>query len=241
MSLCPRFSDPKVARRISSLPRRSQLTVPHEYESVASALSPPGCPCVELVGARSLRQVAPAEEFAVFTLSLPGCPGYEFVVCTPLEPGYPSSESVRFPIHREVSSSMNASAFRFPDPRSARCRPVSQTTSRAPFMDSENHAARSLPRLPANSHEPHCTGRPYFEADLPPGFPDKKPTSRMSRPRHEAVAPAPVARCDHFDLTARSPALPALLHSTGFPAEQSHTATRCTHPTKPPRRRLPER
>lgn len=75
--------------------------------------------------------------------------------------------------------------------------------------------------MPANSHEPHCTGRPYSEADLPPGFPDKKPTSRMSRPRHEAAAPAPVARCDRADLTARSPVLPALLHPTGFPVEEA--------------------
>lgn len=53
----------------------------------------------------------------------------------------------------------------------------------------------------------------------------------MSRPRHEAAAPAPVARCDRADLTARGTALPALLHPTGFPAEKSRTATRCTHTT----------
>jgi hypothetical protein len=120
----------------------------------------------------------------VSTLPRPGCPRREFVVCTPLESGCPDSESVRYPIHRQVSFAMNDSAFRFPDPRSTLRRPVSQTTQRAPSMDPEAMKpvrARGCPRDRTN-----LTARvgPYSKSISPTGCPTEDTDLR-----HESPAP----------------------------------------------------
>lgn len=231
MSLCLDSLPLRLPERSARLRDGAQLTVPREHRSAASALSAHGCPRVELVEC---------------TLSSTGCAHRRVCRVHALAPQLPGLRVCR----------VHASRARLPElrvgplPRSSRSfllderlrESVSRSAERArppgfpddvagPIHGPRSHEARSLPRLPAKSHEPHCTSRPYIEADLLPGFPDKKPTSRMSRPRHEAVAPAPVARCDRADLTARGTALPALLRPTGFPAEKSHTATRCTHTT----------
>ena len=118
------------------------------------------------------------------TLPRPGCPGREFVVCTPLESGCPDSESVRYPVHRQVSFAMNASAFRFPDPRSTLRCPVSQTTRRAPSMDPEAMKpvrARGCPRDRTNRI---ARVGPYSKSISPAGCP-----TDATDPMHGSPAP----------------------------------------------------
>lgn len=106
------------------------------------------------------------EEFVVFTLPRPSRPGHEFVVCTPLTPGHPNVESVRHHAHRKVASAMCAFAARFPESAKLTSPPGFPDDEAGSIHGPRRHEARSTSRLPARSPEPHCTGRPYFEADL---------------------------------------------------------------------------
>lgn len=118
------------------------------------------------------------------TLPRPGCPGREFVVCTPLESGCPDSESVRYLVHRQVSFAMNDSASRFPDPRSALCRPVSRMTKRAPFMDPE----AMKPVRPRGCPRDHTNLTARVARTLKPTSSTGCPTDETD-PMHESPAP----------------------------------------------------
>jgi hypothetical protein len=126
--------------------------------------------------------------------------------------------------------------IRFPDSRSTPCRPVSQTTRRAPAMDPEamNPFALAVARGIGRAH---CTGRPYFEADLAGQLP-----SRRNRP-HAWVARAMKPSLLAFGCPTRTratslhgaPALPALLRLPVSRAMKPHGGTGHSHNgTSPP-------
>lgn len=234
MSLCPRLSHPVVSHAMRSFSRRrpaSQCPVstvpsrPLSRHTVARTSSsstarsprlvaqPRSLPC-----SRSHAPVARAVSLSCARLSSPVARA-------------PSRSAPAFT--GKVSFAVNASAFRFPDPRSARCRPVSRTTSRAPFMDPE-----AMPLVRSRGCPRNRTNRTARVAHtLKPIFP---PVSRTKNRPHARVARAmkpsrslSVARVEHADLTARGSRTAGFAPPPGFPfdkATQRHgaLAQRCS-------------
>jgi hypothetical protein len=109
-----------------------------------------------------------------------------------------------------------------PISRSTPCRPVSQTTRRAPFMDPEamNPFALAVARGIGRAH---CTGRPYSEADLARRLPSRRnqPHARVAR----AMKPSPPAfgcpNASTCDLTARGSRTAGFASPPSFPGDEA--------------------
>lgn len=224
MSLCSRLSHPAVSHAMSSFSRRrpaSQCPVstgpprPLSRHTVARTSSSST--------ARSPRLVAQPRSLSCSRSHVPVARAVS-LSCARLSNPVARARSRSAPAFiGKVSFAMNASACRFPDPRSARCRPVSRTTTRAPFMDPE-----AMPLVRSRSYPRKRTNRTARVAHTwKPIFP---PVSRTKNRPH-----ARVARAMKPSRSLRLPesSSPTSLHGAPAPpAELRRPVSRSTKPTR---------
>lgn len=142
--------------------------------------------------------------------------------------GSATARSAKLPLRRAPSR------FGFPNPRSSLCRPVSQSTKRAPYMDPEAMKPvrpRSCPRDRSDltAQVAHTRCQPSAPVSR-----DERSTSCMGRLRHEAHTVVSVARLAGTNLTARGSrtraAVPPGFPNRKLPNRTVHPNSRATAP-----------
>lgn len=234
MSKCFESLTRQLPVRPARLHDGARPTVPRGYRSVASTLPPHGCPRDELLETPSLLPVARPESSSCPRSSVPVARA-ESLSCARLSN----------PVARIQSRSAPSFLAKFPSrrtpPRNSVARFFAKRAAPPGFPDDS-----AGPIHGPRSHEPiRSRGCPRDRTSPLHGSPilrdrlrrpvaqPTKPTSCMSRPRHEvAAARLRLPDASTFDLTARGSRTAGFAPPPSFPGDESHTAARCTRTTE---------